>query len=921
MKNDKDSIDTNILPMPANAQNFLFPPRHQESTFTAELSNIMDDYKIPIEKTYRYLIRTHKRFRMLWDLFTVVLTFYIAITVPFFVAFYMDFEVQFLLVNLAIDVVFVVDILLNFITSYIDDEGEVTEYRKIARNYASKMFAVDLISCLPFDVVLAICGFRNGHYYFWALLINMFKMPKLARTSRVISFWQASDEAKAGAKMGLLFFYICLWVHISGCLWFIEITKSSKWTPALDSYKTIEYFYDIDIFYQYFTCFYYGVWLSMGNDVYPTSEGEYFLSSLLMIIGTVGMAILLGEVAVIMTNLNQQQALFQEILDEASQNLSNIGINKELTLKVLNRISEAHNSLRSHEEYEIFQQYVSPSIKYQIAETLYDPVLSKNPVFNGENNLLQFLLKKMKIKFCKDEEEIIAEGQDSNCMYFLISGEVKILAFNHEEKKNSKVCFLKPGSHFGEIGLIYNTQRRATAIAEGYCTTAELSKNDFFSLTSMNSNVIPKLREFTENYSDPAKMFISESLLMQEYFNSLPQNLLHEVPFMMNIKKLEKGSYLFKPGDIFKNIIILIEGTLELSVSINDKYIQHLKIDEGIADVSTMRKSSSHNGNADFSKRKFDLFSVNGLKRKTELFPYIRSDGLISSSKNESTIPINAQKLGDFIQEIVLLIIKPGAVLNSNLALCSATTLLQCKALDSCVLYYLPISHIENFSKQNFSFNRAVYISHKRILNLKTIENMQNIDVLYMNIQKNKTSLLWKEAILKVIIKNRTEIRKRFKNMSSLSSKLRAILACEEAGNKELAEKVVKGEVLPDLISEDGKMISEKNIDNTGLPASHPIIGKFKSALDELSNPQGYTLTLYNNFAKELLNETEKVETMKKDLSGIKDFLTNYIEKNKGQSIVESKPKQNAVPDLEFPKTQEIKAKKAHNLLANLKNK
>ena len=390
------------------------------------------------------------------------------------------------------------------------------------------------------------------------------------------------------------------------------------------------------------------------------------IASLLTVAGSVGMAVLLGEMAVIITSSNRREALYQEIIDDAMLNLNNIGISKDLTIRVLKRITQAQNSLRSHEEYEIFQKFVSPSIQNQIAQALYDPVLSINPVFNSERNLLKFLLKKMKIQFTKDEEEIISEGQEPNAIYFIVAGEMKVMVYNNKTKKSEKVCFLKPGSHFGEIGLIYKTQRRATVVSEGYSTIAELLKKDFFSLTSTFRNIVPKMRDFTEVYNDSQKLFLVNSLLFQPYFKHLPEKLLNELPFMMKIIKVEKGSYLFKPGDFPSSIYILSEGKLELSVTINDKYIQHLKIEEGYADVNSLIKSSRRKQVSDYSNRHFDIFTVNGLKRKTCIFPYTNADGKLSSTKNEAGIPYNARKIGNYMQEIILADIRQGALINSE---------------------------------------------------------------------------------------------------------------------------------------------------------------------------------------------------------------------------------------------------------------
>ena len=61
-----------------------------------------------------------------------------------------------LVVDSVVDVVFFVDILLNFHMTFVGSAGEiVSEPRIIRMNYLKGWFVVDLLSCLPYDVFTA----------------------------------------------------------------------------------------------------------------------------------------------------------------------------------------------------------------------------------------------------------------------------------------------------------------------------------------------------------------------------------------------------------------------------------------------------------------------------------------------------------------------------------------------------------------------------------------------------------------------------------------------------------------------------------------------------------------------------------------------------------------------------------------------
>lgn len=75
--------------------------------------------------------------------------------VPYNVAFkYKTSEdVYLLVVDSIVDVIFFIDIVLNFHTTFVGPGGEVVSDPKIIRmNYLKSWFLIDLLSCLPYDV-------------------------------------------------------------------------------------------------------------------------------------------------------------------------------------------------------------------------------------------------------------------------------------------------------------------------------------------------------------------------------------------------------------------------------------------------------------------------------------------------------------------------------------------------------------------------------------------------------------------------------------------------------------------------------------------------------------------------------------------------------------------------------------------------
>lgn len=62
-------------------------------------------------------------------------------------------DVSLLVVDSIVDVIFFIDIVLNFHTTYVGPGGEVVSDPAVIRvNYMKSWFLIDLLSCLPYDV-------------------------------------------------------------------------------------------------------------------------------------------------------------------------------------------------------------------------------------------------------------------------------------------------------------------------------------------------------------------------------------------------------------------------------------------------------------------------------------------------------------------------------------------------------------------------------------------------------------------------------------------------------------------------------------------------------------------------------------------------------------------------------------------------
>lgn len=132
---------------PLSLASLRFPCRYGEGD--------SEDQKIAASK---FIIDPHGTFRMCWDVWMAFVLVYIAFYVPYRVCLYWDDgELSSTLedVELASDIIFWIDMALNFNTATIDKDGKlVTSRRLIAIAYIKGFFFLDLVASFPFQYVL-----------------------------------------------------------------------------------------------------------------------------------------------------------------------------------------------------------------------------------------------------------------------------------------------------------------------------------------------------------------------------------------------------------------------------------------------------------------------------------------------------------------------------------------------------------------------------------------------------------------------------------------------------------------------------------------------------------------------------------------------------------------------------------------------
>ena len=115
--------------------------------------NILPEYKQEIPDTPRCVILHCSTTKLVWDWLILIFILYTATSVPFIVCFKFD-SVPMTIADTIVDFIFLIDIILNFHTSYVGDDGSIIfDLKQIRRTYFRSWFFVDLVTSLPYGLI------------------------------------------------------------------------------------------------------------------------------------------------------------------------------------------------------------------------------------------------------------------------------------------------------------------------------------------------------------------------------------------------------------------------------------------------------------------------------------------------------------------------------------------------------------------------------------------------------------------------------------------------------------------------------------------------------------------------------------------------------------------------------------------------
>ncbi|TSK53639.1 Potassium voltage-gated channel subfamily H member 1 [Bagarius yarrelli] len=426
----------------------LAPTVHKGENVLQLGSDILPQYKQETPKTPPHIILHYCTFKTTWDWVILILTFYTAIMVPYNVSFKTkQNNVTWLVVDSIVDVIFLVDIVLNFHTTFVGPAGEVISDPKLIRmNYVKTWFVIDLLSCLPYDVINAFENVDEGI----SSLFSSLKVVRLLRLGRVARKLDHYIEYGA-AVLVLLVCVFGLAAHWLACIWYsigdyevideeANMVRTDSWLYLLGEAVGTPYRFNFSGTGKweggpskdsvYITSLYFTMTsltsIGFGN-IAPTTDGEKIFAVAMMMIGSLLYATIFGNVTTIFQQMYANTNRYHEMLNSVRDFLKLYQVPKGLSERVMDYIVSTWSMSRGIDTDKVLQ--ICPKdMRADICVHLNRKVFKEHPAFRlASDGCLRALAMEFQTIHSAPGDLIYHAGESVDSLCFVVSGSLEVI--------------------------------------------------------------------------------------------------------------------------------------------------------------------------------------------------------------------------------------------------------------------------------------------------------------------------------------------------------------------------------------------------------------------------------------------------------------------------------------------------------------
>lgn len=427
------------------------------------------------------MIKQDNTYKRYFDAILLIVTLFAALEVPLHLSLKYHPPHWIQVINLIYPFLFTVDIIVAFFTTITVDGQEVTSKKTIAIKYLRSWFIVDLIAAVPFDLI-----FSEGYLseasnaarslrLFSPRYIQILLLVRMLRIYHIFPFLERTKKKEllnpGLVRLFFTIFVVLIIAHWVACGWL----ALGKIDDKLDHYS------------NYLKALYWCITTitTIGyGDITPTTNGQTIYTMFVQLTGAGMYGYIIGNLASMLANSDLARTQFRAKMEKIQTFMQYRDVPGDLQDNIRTYYDYLWNNRRGFDESAVLEELPS-SLKLQVALHLNKDIIEKVPMFKGApDDLIRQIVLNLKPVLYTPGDYIFRKGEMGDQMYFISRGKVEIVS----EDGATVFATLSDGSFFGEIALLFSSERTASVRAQDYCDLYTLDKFTF-------DNVLAKFPE------------------------------------------------------------------------------------------------------------------------------------------------------------------------------------------------------------------------------------------------------------------------------------------------------------------------------------------------------------------------------------------------------------------------------------------
>jgi len=383
-----------------------------------------------------YMIHAYHETLQWWDIAGILLVLYTAIMAPYEVAFLESSYNVLFAINRAIDGFFTADMLLQFFIKPIDEHGRaINEPSRVAREYTTGWFSVDLVAVIPFDLIAMLSGSEDASNLKIVRVMRVLRLVKLARilrTSRLIIRLEntyAINYALVSVSTYAVFVFVSAHWMACGYYFFYQLELGERnWVSTFYGRSAgVNDGLSNAALYQAATYFSVQTISSIGfGDVGPQTTGERLYVTVSMFFGAIVFAFALGTISTAMTAMYLKEEAYCKLMDDANAYIQEIDLEYEMAIEVRVFFKSRHKSGSLTSPKNVLD-LLSPHLREAVAMFTHRKWVKTMPFFTGcSDKFVVSIAQVLKLRTFAPMEVIYGAGLTAERMYIVRRGLVGV---------------------------------------------------------------------------------------------------------------------------------------------------------------------------------------------------------------------------------------------------------------------------------------------------------------------------------------------------------------------------------------------------------------------------------------------------------------------------------------------------------------